>query len=206
MTRKIITLIAALFATAVFANDNAILTKIKTANTQIKSIESAFKETKVLKVNGKKVEKSGTFYFVAPSKLAMHYSEPAGEKVVINGNEMLVSSKGKKRTFNTEKNSRMHSLATILLCAIHGEIEQLCEAVSATSAATEKGDSYVVTVNATKKSSKGYSKIEITYAKADGLIRQMVMTENSGDITTYTLSGAVKNKAIADSQFSTAKK
>ena len=93
-----------------------------------------------------------------------------------------------------------------MLCAVHGEIEKLCQEVSATYTATEKGDSYVVIVNATKKSSKGYSKIEITYNKADGLIKQMVMTENSGDVTTYTLSGAVKNKAIADSQFSTAKK
>lgn len=204
--KKITTLIVALFATAAFADDTAILTKIKSANAQIKSIESAFKETKVQKVNGKKVDKNGSFYFVAPSKLAMLYIDPAGDKTVINGKEMLVKNASRNRAFNTDKNARMKQLSTILLCAIHGEIEALCEAVSATSTASEKGDSYVVVINATKKSSKGYSKIEITYAKTDGLIRQMVMTENNGDVTTYSLSGATKNKTIADSHFSTAKK
>ena len=195
-----------MFAAIAFADDAAILTKIKSSNTQIKSVESAFKESKVLKANGKKVDKNGTLYFVATTKLAMHYTQPTGEKMVINGKDMLIIRDGKTRTFNTDKNSRMRSLSTILICAMHGEIEAMCEAVSATSTASEKGDSYVVVVNATKKSSKGYSKIEITYAKADGLIRQMVTTENNGDVTTYSLSGATKNKTIADSHFSTAKK
>lgn len=195
-----------MFAAIAFADDAAILSKIKSANIQIKSVESAFKETKVLKANGKKVEKSGTFYFVATTKLSMLYSNPEGEKTVINGKDMLLIHDGKTRTFKTDKNARMRNLSTILLCAVHGEIEKLCEDVSATYTATEKGDSYFVVINATKKSGKGYSKIEITYAKADGLIKQMVMTENSGDVTTYTLSGAVKNKAIAESNFSTAKK
>ena len=195
-----------MFAAIAFADDAAILSKIKSANIQIKSVESAFKETKVLKANGKKVEKSGTCYFVATTKLAMHYSQPTGEKMVINGKDMLIIRDGKTRSFNTDKNARMRNLSTILLSAMHGEIEAMCEAVSATCTTAEKGDSYVVTVNATKKSSKGYSKIEITYNKADGLIKQMIMTENSGDVTTYVLNGATKNKAIADSQFSTAKK
>ena len=195
-----------MFAAIAFADDAAILSKIKSANIQIKSVESAFKETKVLKANGKKVEKSGTCYFVATTKLAMLYSNPDGEKTVINGKDMLLIHDGKTRTFKTDKNARMRNLSTILLCAVHGEIEKLCQEVSATYTATEKGDSYFVVIKATKKSSKGYSLIEITYSKADGLIKQMIMTENSGDVTTYTLSGAVKNKAIAESNFSTAKK
>jgi len=206
MTKKIITLVLAMFAVTAFADDAAVLTKIKNANAQIKTIESSFKESKKLKANGKVIDKQGTFYFSATSKLSMLYSNPEGEKTVINGKDMLLIHDGKTRTFKTDKNARMRNLSTILLCAVHGEIEKLCEDVSATYTATEKGDSYFVVINATKKSGKGYSKIEITYAKADGLIKQMVMTENSGDVTTYTLSGAVKNKAIAESNFSTAKK
>ena len=206
MTKKIITLALAMFAVTAFADNAAVLTKIKNANAQIKTIESSFKEVKKLKANGKIIEKQGTFYFSATSKLSMLYSNSAGEKTVINGKDMLLIHDGKTRTFNTDKNARMKSLATILLCAVHGEIEKLCEAVSATNTATEKSDSYFVVIKATKKSSKGYSLIEITYNKADGLIKQMVMTENSGDVTTYTLSGVVKNKAIAESNFSTAKK
>lgn len=206
MTKKIITLVLAMFAVTAFADDAAVLTKIKNANAQIKTIESSFKESKKLKANGKVIDKQGTFYFSATCKLSMLYSNPEGEKTVINGKDMLLIHDGKTRTFKTDKNARMRNLSTILLCAVHGEIEKLCEDVSATYTATEKGDSYFVVINATKKSGKGYSKIEITYAKADGLIKQMVMTENSGDVTTYTLSGAVKNKAIAESNFSTAKK
>ena len=206
MTKKIITLVLAMFAVTAFADDAAVLTKIKNANAQIKTIESSFKESKKLKANGKVIDKQGTFYFSATSKLSMLYSNPEGEKTVINGKDMLLIHDGKTRTFKTDKNARMRNLSTILLCAVHGEIEKLCEDVSATYTATEKGDSYFVVINATKKSGKGYSNIEITYAKADGLIKQMVMTENSGDVTTYTLSGAVKNKAIAESNFSTAKK
>ncbi|MBQ6725386.1 MAG: outer membrane lipoprotein carrier protein LolA [Bacteroidales bacterium] len=206
MTKKIITLVLAMFAVTAFADDAAVLTKIKNANAQIKTIESSFKESKKLKANGKVIDKQGTFYFSATSKLSMLYSNPEGEKTVINGKDMLLIHDGKTRTFKTDRNARMRNLSTILLCAVHGEIEKLCEDVSATYTATEKGDSYFVVINATKKSGKGYSKIEITYAKADGLIKQMVMTENSGDVTTYTLSGAVKNKAIAESNFSTAKK
>ena len=206
MTKKIITLVLAMFAAMAFADDAAVLTKIKNANAQIKTIESSFKESKKLKANGKVIDKQGTFYFSATSKLSMLYSNPDGEKTVINGKDMLLIHDGKTRTFNTDKNARMKNLSTILLCAVHGEIEKLCQEVSATYTATEKGDSYSVVIKATKKSSKGYSLIEITYSKADGLIKQMVMTENSGDVTTYTLSGAVKNKAIAESNFSTAKK
>ena len=48
MTKKIITLALAMFAVTAFADNAAVLTKIKNANAQIKTIESSFKEVKKL--------------------------------------------------------------------------------------------------------------------------------------------------------------
>ena len=205
MTKKIFSIVMAMFAVVAFADNDAILSKIKTANTSYKTIESSFKEVKQLKANGKSTEKSGTIYFSASDKMAMHYKND-GEKFIINGTSVYVKRDGETKRYNTTKTKRVRNLVSTLLCSVQGKIEELCETVSATNTCVEKGDSYIVTINATKKSAKGYTKIELTYSKKDCVLCKMVTTENTGDVTTYTMSATKKNIAIADSQFAIPKK
>lgn len=205
MTKRLITFLIAMSAVAAFADDAAILSKIKTANASYRTLESTFKEVKQLKANGKTTEKTGTIYFSASDKMAMHYKNDS-EKFIINGTSVYVKRDGETKNYNTTKTKRVRNLVSTLICSVQGKIEELCETVSATSSCSEKGDSYVVVLNATKKSSKGYTKIELTYSKKDCVLSKMVTTENSGDVTTYTMSGTKKNLAVADSQFTIPKK
>lgn len=205
MTKKFTTLLIAMFAVAAFADNAAILSKIKNANASYKTFESSFNEVKQLKANGKTTEKTGTIYFTASDKMAMHYKND-GEKFIINGTAVYIKRDGETKNYNTTKTKRVRNLVSTLLCSIQGKIEELCETVSATCTCSEKGDNYIVVLNATKKSSKGYSKIELTYSKNDCVISKMVTTENSGDVTTYTMSGTKKNIAVADSRYAIPKK
>lgn len=186
--KKIITAIAASLLLATFAsgadNDKALKT-LEQKNASMTGFQGEIRQTKTL-VNKHEIKSAGTLYFAGPDKMSMIYSEPSGEKFIINADKMLVKRDGKANIFDLTKNKLMNSLAVTLLYSMQGRIAELSELCDADIEATMDASGWNITLTARKKAPKGYSRIDLRYSP-DGSITYMKMTEFAGISTTYEM-------------------
>lgn len=180
---------------------SALTAKIEQSNASVKNIESKFSQTKTLKVSGKKIESEGTLYYTSDGKLAMRYSKPVGELMIVSGNKFFMNKGGKSMTFDTSKNALMGSLAATLLNSFKGNPSQVAKDNNADLTVSETSEFYVVTLTAQPDSHRGYSKITINYRKSDCVIVNMTMVELTGITTTYELKEIKKNTSFPQDVF-----
>ena len=144
-----------------------------------------FVQKKTIKATKKVIPGNGTVQFTAPDKLTMTYEVPAGEYLIIDGNQLKTCVKGKAMTIDTAKNARMRKMRNTLLDCITGNYEKAAKENDATLIVEDKGDVKRVAMMAKQVRPSGYAKIIIDYGKK-GLPVRMVLDEFSGIETEYT--------------------
>lgn len=175
--------------------------KIEKLNSQLKSAEAIFTQTKTLAANGKKTAGEGTLYFEAPDKMALIYTTPATDRMVINGNSFYLAKGTKRNNYDITKNATMRSLSSTLLNCTVGKVEAVAADNNAEITVQENGAMYDVTLKARKKATKGYSEIALSYRRTDGLLCYMRLTEFNGNVTEYKFSGFKTNITVARNVF-----
>ena len=70
---------------------DAILKKIESAGAAFTTIEASFTQTRTIKASGNTTVSKGDLYFNAPGQLAMLYSQPSGECLIIKMKWMRLS-------------------------------------------------------------------------------------------------------------------
>ena len=137
-------------------------------------LNCTFVQKKTLKAVDKVIPGEGTVSFKAPDHLVMTYTVPAGEYLIIEGNELRTCVKGKELKVDTSKNPR-----------ITGAYVKAAEENDATLIVEDKGGVTKVSIMAKQAQPTGYSKIIIEYNKK-GLPVRMVLDEFTGIETDYT--------------------
>ena len=183
-----------------FADDTAILTKIEQAGSAPKTLSATFRQMKVVKATGSKIHLEGTLYFVAPDKMAQHYTN-ANEALIINGKQFYMVRSGKKLLFDTDKNPPMRSLRNTLLYCLQGKLRTLAADNDAELTVAEDAKGYTITLTARKKAVRGYQTIVLRYSKTNNLLMTMEMNEFSGNSTIYTMSDYKTNGQIDAAKF-----
>ena len=148
-------------------------------------LSCSFVQKKTLKATNKVIPGEGTIRFTAPDHLTMTYDVPAGEYLVIEGDELRNCVKGKVMTIDTSKNPRMRKMRNTLLNCITGAYEKAAEENDAALVVEQKGDVKTVSMMARKQQPTGYARITIDYNKK-GLPVRMVLDEFNGIVTEYT--------------------
>lgn len=156
------------------------------------TIEADFTQTRNIAASGKTIEKAGHMKLVYPDQLDMSYSKPDGEYFIIHGHEMSMNMDGKKNKVDTNKNKRTQTFAQTLLNCIKGDWEKAAADNDTDTAVKEEGSNKIITLTAKKKAPRGYARIELTYNKADGLLRKMILEEFGGVTNTYVISNTSK--------------
>lgn len=151
------------------------------------SFEGQFSQTKTLKVTGKQFKSEGTISFKAPDQLAMLYTKPDGDYFIIDGPFLRMDLKGISLDVNTENNATIRPQRNAILYSITGEYEKIAQEMDAdcTVSAGKNGGKHVV-IKTRKTLPKGYSGLELDYAK-NGRITRMVLEEFGGITTEYIL-------------------
>ena len=155
-------------------------------------VECHFTESKFIKASGKTLEAEGNLKLTSADKLELTYTKPAGDYFNIDGKMMSFSLRGKKSVVDTEKNAVMRVQRNTLMNCITGKWQQAATDNNAATSVSEKGANKVVTLTAKKASTRGYSKIVITYRKSDNLPVELVFEEFNGTVTTYKMTNIVK--------------
>lgn len=207
--KKLTVLLIAVLAAALSVNaveisekTKAVLTKIEKANESLTTISSPVTETRTLP-NGKNFVSKGNFYFSYPQLLAIRYTAPAGDYLVINTEEIAQKKKqGKTFKFSLKKNETMQDLSSTLLWCISGKLINLAQANDANVSTTEaNGVINVVFTAHGKTSAREFKKIELCYDKATMRIKSMAMTDKNNVVTKYTMDKPVYGTQLPASTF-----
>lgn len=207
MKKTVVSLIAFLAvvlsvnAAEISEKTKAVLAKIEKANESVSTISSPVTETKTMP-NGKKFTYSGNFYYSSPDKLAIRYTDPAGDYLVINTTDIAQKKKsGKSFNMSLKKNERMQLLSSTLLWCISGKLLKLAEAHNAAVTSNEANGMINLTFTADPKAVKDFKKIELSYDKATMRIKSMAMTDKNNIVTKYTMDKPQYGAAIDASVF-----
>lgn len=203
---KTVAMIAAvcMAAPAVSATENKKdLETLEQKNISVKGFSGTFLQTKVL-VNKKEIKSEGMLYFSNPDKMSMIYSNPEGDKFIINAGKMGITKGEKTNIFDLGKNKSMKSLAITLLYSMQGNIDDLAEACDADVDARKTSAGWKIELKARKKAPKGYATIELEYSP-DGTIKSMRMTEFNGISTLYEMASLKKGPQTDEKVFEISK-
>lgn len=190
-----------LVPTYVVADDTAVLDQIEKANANVKTLTSPFTQAKTSASTGAVKHSAGTLYYTAPDKVAQHYTQPATDLFVINGDKLYMVRNGKKMLFDTSKNAPMRALSNTLIYCIQGRVRTLADENEADITVTSDAKHHIVTLTSKKRVPRGYKKIVLHYAKANGTLHTMQMDEINGNSTLYTMTGYKIGVAIDAKQF-----
>lgn len=206
--KKLMVLISAFLAAALSVNaagmseqTKAVLTKIEKANETLTTITSPVTETRTLP-NGKNFVSEGTFYFTSPDLIAIRYTNPAGDYLVVNATEIAQKRKqGKTFRFDLAKNQTMQSLSNTLLWCISGKLISLAEANNASVTVSEANGLINVVFKAEGASGRDFKKIELSYDAATKRIKTMALTDKNNVVTKYTMDKPQYGTTIIPSVF-----
>lgn len=206
MTRKILLALTLCCSLTLWADNNALLKKIEDKNSTVQSVECSFTQLRTVAATKSKTNLVGTLYYASPDKLAMPYSQPATDLLIINGTTFHLNRSGKANTFDTSKNAPMRSLRNTLLYCIQGKAQTVASDNNASCSVKEEGAHYVVTITANTKVARGYKRIVLKYQKSDCMLVSMLMEEPNGTSNLYTMSHLKIGTKIDPSHFSIPKK
>jgi len=202
--KRIIAVIASVLIAAgvsLSAQNNAILQKIEKAGAAFTTIEATFTQTRTIKASGNTTVSKGNLSVNAPSQLAMMYSQPAGEMLIINGDMIHMNRGGKATTYDSAKISSMKTLRNTLMDCITGKTSKVAADNDASMTVSDTKDGYLVTIKANNASPRGYSSISLLYRKSDCVVTKMILDEFSGIRTVYDMTGIKLGTKVDSSKF-----
>ncbi|MDR3351369.1 MAG: outer membrane lipoprotein carrier protein LolA [Prevotellaceae bacterium] len=179
--------------------DRQLLQTIKEANAACTSITAAFRQTRHLPALGENTLSEGLFYYRKPAQMAMKYTRPEGDVLLINGSRITLTSGGKERKISP-RNARMEGLRTILAACLQGDAAQMG---AAKITCAKQGQTLVAVADIDGKQNRsGISRVIVCYAAAAGHPPVSIQTiEPDGSYTLYELSGIRLNEAIPENMF-----
>lgn len=168
-------------------------------SSKIQSIESNFKQEKVLSALTETIQSRGQFWFKRANKVKIEYQTPFTYTLVLAGDKMLVRDGERKSQVNVRSNKLFQQVNQIMIDCVQGTI---LDSKDFTSRIFENGDSFLLELTPTSKSLRDFFQvINLTVQKADYAATSIEMNEPGGDKTTILFVDRKLNNAIPDAVF-----
>lgn len=177
-----------IYSTDCHAQDSAtLLAQIESANSNAKIRKGNYTEDR--KRRGKTPQSlAGVLVFDREAgTLSMTYSTPEGDYFNIADGFIMMKDGGVENKFDLTKNKPMKSLSDLLISSFSGTLQSFASQNACMINAENTASSLRVTVTATKKSVKGYSKVTVDYDPKTLLVMSMDMEEFDGSVTLYNM-------------------
>lgn len=201
MKNLILCAAALLLSVCAFAAEpQEILSKIEKTNSTYTSLKGGFTQTKVLPTKARKNLK-GDFYFSASDNLALIYTEPATDRVIISGGKLYLNRNAKASQYELAKSAAVAGLANSLLYAVRGKAKDLAEANKADITVLQDTKYYTVTISAKTQAARGYARITLKYRVSDCVLEVLEMEEFNHTVDVYQMNSITKNQSVDASVF-----
>ena len=200
MMKKILTVMSILLlAIQMQAQDAALLDRIKTANSQVKSFEADL--TNTLVKPKKSTTQEGSLSYVAPKEFAALFSEDS--YMIVNEKKIKMDIGIFHGTFRLRDGGRMQSLTNIFLYGFQGRIQDLANENNYSLTTKTEGGYHILTGTTNKKRliGIGYKQVVFKYQVNDLMLKEIVLLDYSDNKDTYTVSNVKYNVAIDKKKF-----
>lgn len=174
--------------------------KIESLSNKNSTISCDFTQTKKVKNITQPILSHGRFYYDNSGYMALIYTQPKGDKVVMNGEVFTVIANGKKLTSNATSNPMMAQISFMMQACMSGAVSKLGRGWDMS---IERGkDRYLVVLTPTDKRVKKYiNSMVMLFDAADITLNQLRIEESAGGFTEYRFVNKKLNQKIDNSYF-----
>ncbi len=204
MKRVYIILVSLLFVVTSVCAENSDLkgefeAKLSEASSMNRTIVARFTQSKSVPGIKSEVVREGDFYYDNSGQMAMIYDEPAGDKVIMNGEDFTIVVGG-KRINSSSENPMMAQISYMMQASMSGEVQKLGRGWELDIELGDEG--YVVVVRPTERRVKRYVTSMTMIFETQGLtLATLKIDESSGGYTTYDFLSKEINREIDQDKF-----
>ncbi|MGM9805890.1 MAG: outer membrane lipoprotein carrier protein LolA [Candidatus Aphodosoma sp.] len=195
------TLLLAMFATPAFAQTDALIARIKQADSTVKTIESDFSQTKTLKMMNRTIQSEGRLFYDRDFYLNMVYTKPDKNQILIDGNRFIVTKGMKTNRFNTDNSTDMRLFRNALINSFVGNIQEIADENGAGIEYSRDKENHIFSIVSKSGKKRMYNGFVIYYDIKTLRMKQITILESNGNYTDYILTGTASvNKPFSEPQ------
>lgn len=177
----------------------AFKSRFKTESAKVSSIESGFRQEKVLSALTEKITSTGKFWFKRSDRVKIEYVKPFVYTMVLNGDKMMVRDGQKESQINVKSNKLFQQVNRIMIDCVQGTI---LDSKDFTSRVFENEASFLIELTPVARNLREFFQtIVLTVEKKDYSAHSIEMNEPSGDTTTILFTDKKLNATIPDAVF-----
>jgi outer membrane lipoprotein-sorting protein len=176
------------------------------ANAGIKTLTARFTETTTAALLERPLVARGTLYVqrTKPARVAMHYSDPAGRTILIDGNRMVTSWPSRQLHASSDIGRAQREIEKYFGAADARELRRLFD-IELRDASSRPGTHEVSMTPKQKRISETLTRLELWVNDPSGLLNAMRMTFANGDTKLMEFEDVAANPAIDPAVFSAPK-
>lgn len=161
------------------------LSDIKSACESVAQIECDFiMRKKVAMMRDVNISKGEFLYCREQKKMIMDYTEPKGNKVVVEGDKFVITTNGKSATMSSSDNPAMSQLSAMITACMTGNFIMLSERSLTRYYVDDKY--FTMVIKPTNKRVQRYmAEIVLRFLLSDKTMAIMRITERNGDYSEY---------------------
>jgi outer membrane lipoprotein-sorting protein len=182
----------------VLNSDASELSELKSALAKMESISGDIEQVKSFAFLNNKLVSKGKFYFQQDNKLRWAFNDPIEYIILINENSMRLKEEGEEKKYKG-MNQILRQVKEIILGCIDGSI------MSNSNYKTEFSRSEELIRIQLKPKSKNLKEfiqqIDVQFSIDGAVLRNVVLTDPSGDLTNIQFSNIESNKQIDEKLF-----
>jgi outer membrane lipoprotein-sorting protein len=177
--------------------------KGQVVNKNIKTLTARFVETttNALLREDRPIVTRGTLYVERPSRVAMQYTEPADQRIVIDGKWMTTTVRGVTQKFNIEQAQK--TAQKYFVEGDAGDLRRMFD-IDLRDKSSRPGTREVFMVPTQKRIKQGLSKLELWVGEESALLNAMRMTFANGDTKLMEFENVVPNAVVDPAVFKVA--
>ena len=200
LSAAVIAVVVATTAASAQSPGDAALDRAVTAYRKVQTLRATFDQSLANPITGRSAKAKGELLVKRPGRVAVRFTEPSGDRIVSDGTSVWIylptSAPGQvmRASADAAQGTGM-DVSTELLTAPRTRFD-----VADAGAATVNGRATRI-VALTPRTARNYTRARLWIDDADGIVRQLELTENSGVVRTITFRTIQLNGSIPASAF-----
>jgi outer membrane lipoprotein-sorting protein len=176
------------------------------SNAGIKTITARFTETTTATLLERPIVARGMLYVqrTTPARVAMHYADPEGRTILIDGNRMITSWPSRQLRTSSDISRAQRNAEKYFGAADPGELRRLFT-IELRETSARPGTHEVAMTPRRKQISEALAKLDLWVDESTGLLDAMRMTFANGDTKLMEFEDVAANAAIDPAVFSAPK-
>ena len=200
LSAAVIAVVVATTAASAQSPGDAALDRAVTAYRKVQTLRATFDQSLANPITGRSAKAKGELLVKRPGRVAVRFTEPSGDRIISDGTSVWIylptSAPGQvmRASADAAQGTGM-DVSTELLTAPRTRFD-----VADAGAATVNGRATRI-VALTPRTARNYTRARLWIDDADGIVRQLELTENSGVVRTITFRTIQLNGSIPASAF-----